>query len=682
MNRTTVRTHAKRLALGLAALALAAAPSFAQSTYDLCATTGSVTMPGGAIVPIWGYADITGGGDCTTAVATLPGPELRATAGETLTINLTNNLAEPVSFFVPGLPATATGGSAGRFTNEIAMGGGTVSYTFDLTGRSGTFLYQSATDRIRTQVPMGLYGALVVDYAAGQAYADVAYDADQVLIFSEIDPALNIHPQPGNFCSETLVACDPLGTPPVCPGTAADVCIFNDGAKVINWLPQYFLINGQAYPNTGSIPITTGDNVLLRFVNAGLDSMMPTLGGGLYMNLKAEDANRYPHPIQQYGLELEAGKTMDAVIQDTNPGSYAIYDRSGRVTNGAASGGGMLVNLDAAAGAGLLQFASATYSVGEAGGSVLVTVDRIGGSAGAVSVDYATVDGSATAAGPDYTAAVGALNWIAGDAASKTFDITILDDGTYEGDEDFSIALSNATGGAVIGSLASTVVTIVEDDAGPGMLQLSAATYSVGEGGGSLLVTVDRVGGSVGAVSVDYSTSDGTATAGSDYTAANGTLDFADALLSASFSVVITSDSVYEADEDFASHLSNAVGATLGAPSSAVATIVDDDPAPNAAPIAIDDTTDASRGPNVILSAYDIIANDYDQDGSIVASSVVITTGATTQRGGTVTNNNDGTIDYEAPNPSWTGTDTFQYQVNDNDGAISNVATVRINVVK
>ncbi len=156
--------------------------------------------------------------------------------------------------------------------------------------------------------------------------------------------------------------------------------------------------------------ITTGDNVLLRFVNAGLDSVMPTLGGGLYMDLKAEDGNRYPHPIQQYGLELQAGKTIDAMIQVTNPGTYAIYDRSDHTTNGAASGGGMLVNLEAAAGAGLLQFSAATYSVAENGGTVTVTVDRVGGSAGAVSVDFATADGSATTAGLDYTAALGTLN--------------------------------------------------------------------------------------------------------------------------------------------------------------------------------------------------------------------------------------------------------------------------------
>jgi len=84
-----------------------------------------------------------------------------------------------------------------------------------------------------------------------------------------------------------------------------------------------------------------------------------------------------------HGTELPAGKTIDAMIQVTSAGSYALYDRSDHVTNGAASKGGMYAFFDAAAGAGLLQFASATYSVDEFGASVMVTVDRVGGSAGA-----------------------------------------------------------------------------------------------------------------------------------------------------------------------------------------------------------------------------------------------------------------------------------------------------------
>jgi FtsP/CotA-like multicopper oxidase with cupredoxin domain len=342
MNRTTCMEHAKRLALGLAALALAATPSFAQ-TYDLCASDGTVTIDG-VVVPIWGYADITGGGSCTAGLATLPGPELSATAGATLTINLSNALSVPVSVFIPGLakaagdplaPQTAADAKGRqRLTSldETVAAGASGSYTW--TAREGTYLYESGTD-VRTQVPMGLYGALVV---TGTGYPAVG--ADEVLVFSEIDPALNANP--GTF----------------------------GGARVSTWNPKYFLINGKAYPDTAAIAINLSDDVLLRFVNAGLQTFVPTLGGGLYMDVIAEDGNLYPHPLTQYGIELPAAKTIDAVINAGAEGSYALYDRALHLANG-----GMVTTIQAAAAVGAPVAVADSYSVAEEGTLVALAGD-------------------------------------------------------------------------------------------------------------------------------------------------------------------------------------------------------------------------------------------------------------------------------------------------------------------
>ena len=98
-----------------------------------------------------------------------------------------------------------------------------------------------------------------------------------------------------------------------------------------------------------------------------------------------------------------------------------------------------------------LQFRSAAYTVSEAGGSVRVTVNRSGTAAyGAASVHYATFDGTATA-GLDYTVVSGTLNWTNGDAADKFFDVPIISDSIYEGDEQFTVNLSE-TNGAGMGS--------------------------------------------------------------------------------------------------------------------------------------------------------------------------------------------------------------------------------------
>ncbi|WP_373500401.1 S8 family serine peptidase [Desulfococcus sp.] len=111
---------------------------------------------------------------------------------------------------------------------------------------------------------------------------------------------------------------------------------------------------------------------------------------------------------------------------------------------------------------GQLQFSTSDYSVDEAGGSVTVTVTRTSGSAGAVAVDYATSNGTA-APGADYVAASGTLSFADGQT-SRMFTITILNDTVHEGDEDLTVTLSNATGGAVPGYPDSALVTIIDDD--------------------------------------------------------------------------------------------------------------------------------------------------------------------------------------------------------------------------
>ena len=141
--------------------------------------------------------------------------------------------------------------------------------------------------------------------------------------------------------------------------------------------------------------------------------------------------------------------------------------------------------------------------------------------------------------------------------------------------------MSNAVG-ASLGTPSSAVLTITEDDPVPpaGSVQFSLAAYSVAENGVSATITATRTGGSFGAASVDYATSDGSATAGSDYTASSGTLSWVDGdATSKTFVVLITDDSTYEGDETVNLSLTNAVGASLGTPNTAVLTIIEDDPA-------------------------------------------------------------------------------------------------------
>ena len=215
---------------------------------------------------------------------------------------------------------------------------------------------------------------------------------------------------------------------------------------------------------------------------------------------------------------------------------------------------------------GTLQFSMSNYSVYEdAVIPTKITVERVNGFTGDVSVDYTTINGTATA-GEDYTTTSGTFYFADGGVTTQTFGIPIINNPGFEGDETVTLSLSNATGGAVLGTDAALTIIDFDVAPNPGTLQFSAPTYTVAENGLTASITVTRVGGSLGEASVDYVITDGSANSGSDYTAVNGTVTFAagDAATK-SFSInIVNSAGTYEGNETVNLSLSNATGAVLG----------------------------------------------------------------------------------------------------------------------
>lgn len=202
---------------------------------------------------------------------------------------------------------------------------------------------------------------------------------------------------------------------------------------------------------------------------------------------------------------------------------------------GACGGGGGGGGDSAPPSPGTVQFSASSYSVNETGGTATITVTRSGGSAGTVAVNYATANGSAQSPS-DYTTAAGTLSWANGDSANKTFTISVANDAASEGPETVQLTLSGATGGATLGTISNA--TLVIDDT-PGTILFTQTTFTAIENIGIARVTVSRVGGSNGTVSVDYTTADAEPDAGAgqissrrtakpdlDYTRTAGTLTF------------------------------------------------------------------------------------------------------------------------------------------------------------
>jgi subtilisin-like proprotein convertase family protein len=110
-----------------------------------------------------------------------------------------------------------------------------------------------------------------------------------------------------------------------------------------------------------------------------------------------------------------------------------------------------------------LSFSAVSYGGIEDCGVIVVTVNRSGNTAPTMSVRYATADGSASSR-TDYTSGSGTLIFGPGDT-SKSIPILISEDSHVEGTETASITLSNAQGGAVLGSPATASIVIIDDAA-------------------------------------------------------------------------------------------------------------------------------------------------------------------------------------------------------------------------
>jgi serralysin len=265
----------------------------------------------------------------------------------------------------------------------------------------------------------------------------------------------------------------------------------------------------------------------------------------------------------------------DTKVESSETFNVTLSNATGGATISDGSGIGIIVNDDAAPVVGSVSINDVMIVEGNSGTQLaFFTVSRTGGTA-AFDVNYATADGTATTTDGDYVAAASTLHFAANDT-SKIVSITINGDAKVEGNENFTVALSNVTGGGTISDGSGTGIISNDDVAGP--VAISDVNIVEGNSGTQLaFFTVARTGGAA-IFDVDYATADGTATAAdSDYVAAAGTLHFAANETSKIVSIAINGDTKLEANETFLVNLSNATSGATISDGTGVGTIINDD---------------------------------------------------------------------------------------------------------
>ena len=224
-----------------------------------------------------------------------------------------------------------------------------------------------------------------------------------------------------------------------------------------------------------------------------------------------------------------------------------------------------------------------SYQVNEdiAGGQLAINLVRTGNAGTAFTVNFSTTDGTAVA-GTDFTGQTNVAVSFAANDTNKTVNVAIARRTGFQGGRQFGVALSNPTGNVSLGTIKTATVGIVEVDPAPPSVAFTTAGFSVNEDAGPVVVTLARSGDATAAFTVNFSTTDGTALAGTDFTGqTNMSVSFAANETSKSVNVAVVHRADFQGGRAFNVALSSPNGATLGGPSSATVTINEVDPQPS-----------------------------------------------------------------------------------------------------
>jgi large repetitive protein len=205
--------------------------------------------------------------------------------------------------------------------------------------------------------------------------------------------------------------------------------------------------------------------------------------------------------------------------------------------------------------------------------NAVLTVNLSAPSGRPTSVAYQTNAGTATS-NVDYTATTGTLNFAAG-VTSLTITVPVRGDTINELNEAFTVSLSGASFLSLPDPTAS--VTIVENDPLPTVSINSVSQSEAASGSATMQFTVTLSRLSSRNVTVQYSTANGTAIAGSDYNGVtNSALTIAAGQTQATFNITVRGDFIDEPNETFTVTLNTPTNATLGT-ATGTGTIIDND---------------------------------------------------------------------------------------------------------
>ena len=219
----------------------------------------------------------------------VPGPRLELTQGDRVRINLRNALPEPTTVHWHGLIVPNEMDGPSNITQPPVPPGGSYVYEFTV-GQAGTFFYHTHHDPDRQQA-LGLYGALII---RPKSKPEPRADLEHVIQLQEwlkrewlTYPAMNM-----------------------------------EGA-----MPNFFTINGKAYPDTETIRMKVGQSIKLRFIGSqtGFIHPMHVHGGPFAVVAVDGETLRESARYEADTINVGPGQRFDVIWTARKPGKWLVH---------------------------------------------------------------------------------------------------------------------------------------------------------------------------------------------------------------------------------------------------------------------------------------------------------------------------------------------------------------------
>jgi hypothetical protein len=504
------------------------------------------TLPSGTSVTVMTRTSVDGTAwSAWSAALTSSGAAITSPAGRYLQYRL--NLATGSASVTPVVESITFGGDSGVDSNPPAVSGVTVSEITSGSARVSWTTNEPATSQ--------------VEYGLSPTYG-TATSPDPAMATTHSQVVTNLNPL--TIYNYRVVSQDAAGN----IGHSANAT-FTTGLPSLS-INDVVVTEGDTTPATATLQVTLSAPVSQQVTVA----YATATGTASAADFTAASGTLTFAPGVS-SLPINVSVTGDT-LSEPNESFFVNLSSPTNATIAKAQGSITIVDNDALLPA--LSIADISVVEGNSGTSAAVfAVSLSAASAQSISVNYATANGTGTA-GSDYVAASGTLTFAPG-TTTQSITVTINGDTTLEPDETFSVNLSSPVAATIAD--ASAVGTILNDD-DPPAISIGSVSVPEGNSGTSLATfTLTLSQPTTQTATVNYATANisGGATAGSDYVSKSGSVSFTPGTTTATISVTINGDTLFEANETFAVNLTGPGNATIATPQ-AIGTITNDDTPP------------------------------------------------------------------------------------------------------